>query len=597
MRTVLELVLFDDPQLYPEYKSTLLSAVSDIVTPLTNLACGACSSAVQAAEGSAEQKAQTVGAALELLKVIIGKLQIGPHVTTDVIELLFSVAQLGAADPSSTSSSSGAPIDAAVLERAALSAIEVLTEVMSKKYLPPSRGADTGSTLLLVSILEKSAALLKSLRCAGRMEASPTAMSLLEFVGVFAESHLEKCIRLSTMQSADAAGGSAGSGVVDSAMDRAVQLFLEELVASTSSTMEPEVLHKVVTVWNRVLSLGSVKEALITRPQLCVSMVAHLLQSALLQTNASLRDAADELVEDLRVDLMADPHVRSVLSHICVDGVEVRGAEEVGFVGTELLGGTVDLFSELVAAPEVAEWLGQNVPQLIGQNIATLLSGAQRPQQESPSAAALDLHFLVQLLPLISSNIPQLVTQLVALVVQQVCAQLPGRGQEFVALSVTCCHLAGQLLQSGRAVPASAAALTAESLVGMQQLFCDPASGLLVGVREVCSGAAGTAGPMVTALSVLLLQAVSAHADLLELEQPQCAEVRQAALDLLQSVLASRFAELPVEIVALNVCAQDLLQPHGIAPAIVAQCVELESNLENLQGQNFAGIQPATIGL
>jgi hypothetical protein len=357
--------------------------------------------------------------------------------------------------------------------------------------------------------------------------------------------------------------------------------------------MEPEVLHKVVTVWNRVLSLGSVKEALLLRPQLCVSMVAHLLQSALLQTNAALSDAADELVEDLRVDLLADPHLRSVLSHICVDGGEVRGAEEVGFVGTELLSGTVDLFSELVAAPEVAEWLGQNVPQLIGQNVAALLSGAQR-QQDGPNTTALDLHFLVQLLPLISSNVTQLVAQLVALVVQQVSAQLPGRGPEFVALTVTCCHLAGQLLQSGRAVPASAAALTAESLASMQQLFCDPASGLLAGVREACGGSTGTA--VATALSVLLLQAVSAHADLLELEQPQCAAVKQAALELLQSVLSSRFAELPVEIVALNVCAQDLLQPHGIAPAIVAQCVELEINMENLQSQNFAGIQPATIG-
>jgi hypothetical protein len=128
----------------------------------------------------------------------------------------------------------------------------------------------------------------------------------------------------------------------------------------------------------------------------------------------------------------------------------------------------------------------------------------------------------------------------------------------------------------------------------MQQLFCDPATGLLVGVREASGGSTGPA--VATALSVLLLQALSAHANLLELEHPQCAAVKQAALELLQAVLSSRFTELPVEIVALNVCAQDLLQPHGVAPAIVAQCVELENNMENLQSQNFAGIQPASIG-
>lgn len=96
MRTVLELILSEDPQLFPEHRAPLNSAVNDIVLPLTNLACSACNAAINGTSEAKEQNSHTVTVSLDLLKVLISKLQIGPHVTTDVIDLLFSVAELGA---------------------------------------------------------------------------------------------------------------------------------------------------------------------------------------------------------------------------------------------------------------------------------------------------------------------------------------------------------------------------------------------------------------------------------------------------------------------------------------------------------------------
>lgn len=179
MRTVLELILSEDPQLFPEFRPTLLSAVNDIVVPLTNLACGACNTALHHAEGPKEQNSLTVTTSLDLLKVIVLKLQIGPHITADVIELLFRVAELSSPHNSPQHSTHNAHnnITTEDAKRAALSAIEVLTEIMGKKYLPPrannstssggnsgSSGSSSDSLYMLKEILVKTVLLLQKIR-------------------------------------------------------------------------------------------------------------------------------------------------------------------------------------------------------------------------------------------------------------------------------------------------------------------------------------------------------------------------------------------------------------------------------------------------
>jgi len=220
MRTTLELILSEDPKLYPEHRAPLLGEVQELLQPLCNFTGRACSIALadvqqhwqgllqhvaqrQAAAaattpsllsvssstssinlnnsnsnsnssddemgkmlaGALTASLNSVSVSLEVLKVIIAKQPIGPHISNDVIDLLFNAAEVGAAaimavnskgreaiiaggtgnttataigNGNTTSGSSGEVQKlASDFHRVALSAIEVVTELMSKRYLPP----------------------------------------------------------------------------------------------------------------------------------------------------------------------------------------------------------------------------------------------------------------------------------------------------------------------------------------------------------------------------------------------------------------------------------------------------------------------------
>lgn len=425
-------------------------------------------------------------------------------------------------------------------------------------------------------------------RMSGNIGESAVAVSLLEFVSVFSESHLERCISLSTMQTSSTSasigsGGNTGTGNVDNNMNTTVLMFFEELVAITTCTMEPEILSKIVCVWNRVIALGSVKDTLLLQTPLCLSIVSHLLQSCLLQTNVYLADSSDELVEDLAVDTLVDPHIRNVLSHICDYGTNaVEGAEEVNYVGSVLLADTATLFGEMVSSSDVQQWLSNSVSQLVVQDI---------PRLSSSDTVAVDLHFLVRLLPLVSANVMQLVSQLCGLLGQLVDSQMHTRGRQYVALELVCCQLVGQLLQSGRAVPIISA-VTADTIANMQNVFAL----LIAAATRVCNDVplsnSVSVVPVATAVSALLLQAVNVYVDILELDNSQCASLRQCIVDTLQAIMV----HVPIEVVTLHVCAQDLLQPHGVAQLMVAQCVELVGVVEQSAGTNYASLDGQTIG-
>jgi hypothetical protein len=95
---------------------------------------------------------------LEILKIIIStsKLQIGPHISSEVVNLLFSVAEIGAKMEETN-----------ILHYCAMSSIEVLTEIMLKKYVPPplkNGNQAVNSVDVLLDIIVKSISLLKLFR-------------------------------------------------------------------------------------------------------------------------------------------------------------------------------------------------------------------------------------------------------------------------------------------------------------------------------------------------------------------------------------------------------------------------------------------------
>lgn len=148
-RTVFDLIVSDDPKLNPKTKATLLQQIQSpqVLLPITNLAGSACAKALQSYN---EDTLNLMTIALELLKIIIGKMTLGAHITVDILNLLFTIAELGA-DPKS------------VFHRTALSSIEILTEIMTKKYIPASTSGDRGISMV-IHLVNKTLALLKSYR-------------------------------------------------------------------------------------------------------------------------------------------------------------------------------------------------------------------------------------------------------------------------------------------------------------------------------------------------------------------------------------------------------------------------------------------------
>eukprot|EP01038_Epipyxis_sp_PR26KG_P009793 gene9793-13175_t len=444
IKTVLELILSDDPKLFPEQKVSLLIATQNILVPLTNLACSACSVALQV---NNDENFHMMLVSLELLKLAISKLQIGPHISADVVTLLFSIAELGADREN-------------VYHRAAISSIEVLTEIMNKRYLPPSpliqnnidsssnnpfnRKEPNSNLSVLLDIVVKLVSLLKKYRMTGNVDDSPIMLSLLEFITVFAESHLERCISISSQSnsiSSSISSTSSGSGFSAASIEllnQSVTVFFEELVAMTTMSSEPQILNKIVSVWNRVVNLEAVKEMLLTQSSVCLSITSHLLQSSLIQTNSHLETCIEELIEDFHVDPLVDPHIKELVMHLemqnsingnkinspnspNIDGnasPDLQGEVEAGFIGTSLLTNITNLFAELVLSPDVSLWLNQTVTQLVHQYINILSSNISTSIQKS--AAAVDLCFLTRLLPMITSNQSQLLIQLINLAVQMV---------------------------------------------------------------------------------------------------------------------------------------------------------------------------------
>lgn len=173
VKTVLENVLGDDPKVDSISRESFVAESGPILAPLTNLACTACLSAMQQSQSESSLRSMKIG--LDLLKVIVSKLQIGPHITLDVLMLLFSIAE-AYPDPSSP------------FHELAFSAVEILTEVMYKRYIPtgstPSSSSSSGGSKsdqgvkVLMHLVAKTIDLLKRYRYV-RFDESPNLAILL----------------------------------------------------------------------------------------------------------------------------------------------------------------------------------------------------------------------------------------------------------------------------------------------------------------------------------------------------------------------------------------------------------------------------------
>eukprot|EP01032_Pedospumella_encystans_P016148 gene16148-18434_t len=342
-------------------------------------------------------------------------------------------------------------------------------------------------------------------------------------------------------------------------MNQAVVGFFEELVATTTGTQEPELLSRIVTVWNRVLHMGSVRDSLFTQPSLCVNMASHLLQCCLCTSNSIMHDSMDELIEDMTIDPLVDPHMRSILSHICDyprttsssissnsmntssagnngnNGNNVLGAEEVNCIGILLIRDCQTLFSELVASSEVQQWLTSTVNQLHVQHISVIAGS----NAASYRTSAVDLQLLVSLLPLLKIPSQQIITQLASLAAQLSESQFYNRGKEFAVLIATCCQMAGRLIQCNGIVTANR--VDSQLVNDLQQLLCST----LVPVLSLGKKSFGRAAADVLNIAVDFAESISGLPGQNRLLTPAGLPLTKQLLDLTQVLAESTAAASP----------------------------------------------------
>jgi hypothetical protein len=254
-------------------------------------------------------------------------------------------------------------------------------------------------------------------------------------------------------------------------------------------------------------------------------------------------------------------------------------------VGTALLHDVNMLFAELVSSSGVAQWLNQTTSQLLTQNIALLSNGSTQPTAKT--CAALDICFIVRLLPMITSNKNELILQLTDLAVRLMEARMHSYGKELLVLEISCCHIAGQIMQSGYlAASAATQGLTQELRATMTSLF----SVLLRGLAAVSDVyISPSPGAIVVAVCVLLNQAIAAFSDLLDAEAAinSTSSVKGSVFQALNTLL-DKSKDLSVEAYALLICAHDHLDPNSVASSLVAQCMECVALLESNCSKNVA---------
>ena len=357
-----------------------------------------------------------------------------------------------------------------------------------------------------------------------------------------------------------------------------ITLLLRELAVLSCISAEPRYLLKIAEMWETLLSLETLKSQLleVESVNVCSPVVTFLVTNCSIQNNLLLFELLDELEDDFTIEPLSDPLMRHLLAHALADdhnitgGVsnkvihsskersheKLSGVEEHLCVGTSLRSSAKNCISELVGAPDAFAWFSQNVPQFMQNALQTLMNttGISRRKQ---TAAALDICFYVNLLPLCTPSI-ELFSLLTPLIHQLVSSRIYTQGKAFIGMIVSCIQVAGQIVQSFghtinsknignmTAVSATVGTISTNILYIVQsvELACD--------IRISPSPY-----PIMMSCCVFLLQSTTALVSRLN----EIPDVRQNMIESLNNTIVPNLFNLPIEIHAILICVLDQLYP------------------------------------
>jgi hypothetical protein len=328
LQTVLDEIFQEDSRISLDDRLALTTVAKEMASSMTSLACNVCLTCLH----TSSQDNYNLTRSLELLKTIVGKIEVGDHISNDLIDLLFSISERGASISSNYS-------------RSAVLAVEVLTELMCKRYLPTGNVPNTVNTSkdiganILVDLVARAVTMLGKYRSMGSsfLAECQIVIPLIEFITSFSEFHLERCLL------AQSTGMAAN-----------ICAFLAELSQLTCACNEVPYMAKIATMWEKLVDIDAVKETLATASSsdgetIWVPAAKHLLQCCLTNSNEKLLDLAEELEDDIQLDPVGDAHIRELISHINNDSITKTSKESTGQMVES------SLMNELSSAQNVLE--------------------------------------------------------------------------------------------------------------------------------------------------------------------------------------------------------------------------------------------------
>lgn len=324
LKTVLEEALSDDSRLTPDHRQALVREVQKVAAESVSLACAICAEFLN----SGAPDGPLLALALDVLRIIISRLPVGSHLSPQVLDVLCSLAERGIAMPTSSAANFNGndSFKCAKHCRSAILSINILTELMGKRYIPRNEttGADSGVDLL-VTLVAKVVGLLQCYKAVcNHTDNADVMLPLLEFIRTFTECHLERCL---------------SSSAPNATMQAVVLTFLDEFATITRSFSDVELLLNAALLWKELLSVPPIR-GIVLASDTSVDVAMYLLRNSLINGNDVLQLQCMDIVDEIDLNPIADRDIRELVMGIS-SGVAfsrgVEGTEEASCHGSSLL--------------------------------------------------------------------------------------------------------------------------------------------------------------------------------------------------------------------------------------------------------------------
>lgn len=378
LKTVLEEALSDDKRLTPDHRRQLVGEVTRVALPSVELACRICIESIQ----TDSPDGPLIHIAQDVLKAIVSRLPVGAHLTPQLLEVLVVLAERAVPLPTGLRSQKHS--------RSAIAAINILTELMGKRYIPRQAncGIDDGVDIL-VTLVAKVVSLLQRFKPAcNRRDSADVVLPLLEFIRTFAESHLERCL---------------SSAPCDGTMQAVVLTFLDEFSAISRCLTDVALLLNAVLVWEELVSIAPIR-SLILNAEAATQVTLYFLKCCLVSDNKDLQQQCMDMVDEMNLCAIVDKDIRAIVMGASVGrdtlGV-VEGAEEAGCDGTALLSHVSALVGEFMESDKFLAELRRLVPRMMDEQLADFNTATLGGRVgEDLTVHALDVLYLSRLLPI-----------------------------------------------------------------------------------------------------------------------------------------------------------------------------------------------------